>query len=226
MQTTLNYVEINPPKKEIATIIWLHGLGADGNDFVPIVPELNLPDDFPIRFIFPHAPMRSVTINNGHVMRAWFDISNLTNKPKIDHQGILESVQQVEDLILQEEKRGITSDKIILAGFSQGATIALTTGLCSKKPIGGILALSGFLPEPEKVLAIAPAINYSIPIFIAHGTEDTVLPSFLGEQTYTILQKNKYLVSWHPYPMAHTVCREELGDIATWLQKILRFNHV
>lgn len=220
MKTTLNYIEINPPKKPIGTVIWMHGLGADGNDFVPLVPQLNLPDEFPIRFVFPHAPMRPVTINNGYVMRAWFDIHNLSDKLKIDQKGIEESVRQVEELIQQEQEHGTASDRIVLAGFSQGAAMSLITGLCSQKPLAGILALSGFLPDPERILAQASPANYTVPIFLAHGTEDTVLPCFLGQQTYEILQRNKYLASWHTYKMPHSVCKEEVGDIAEWLRKV------
>lgn len=220
MKTTLDCVEIDSPQKAIGSVIWLHGLGADGNDFVPIVQELNLPSDLPLRFIFPHAPLRPVTINNGYVMRAWFDIFNMNLTQRIDDGGIADSVQHLETLIDRELQRGIPSDKIVLAGFSQGAVIALSTGLRYSKPLAGMMALSGFLPNADKVLAEASAENFTTPIFIAHGTLDPIVPFVLGQYTFDILQRSKYRVGLRNYPMPHSVCGEEIGDIAEWLRKI------
>lgn len=220
MKPTLDCIEINPPIKEIGSVIWLHGLGADGTDFVPIVSELNLPSELPLRFVFPHAPQRPVTINNGYVMRAWFDIYSINSLHRIDQEGIQQSVAHLETLIENELNRGIPSDKIILAGFSQGAVIALTTGLRYTKSLAGVLALSGYLPNAEKVFSEASAKNYTTPIFVAHGTADTIVPYVLGQQTYELLLRNKYRVNWHSYDMPHSVCEEEIGDIAEWLRII------
>lgn len=222
MKTTLDSIEINPQQKEIGTVIWLHGLGADGNDFVPLVPELNLPKDMPLRFVFPNAPHRAVTINNGYVMPAWYDIYAMGNHDRVDSEGILESTRQLEKLIEHEEKRGIPPEKVVVAGFSQGAVIALTTGLGYSKSLAGILALSGYLPDSERVLNEANAANFTTPIFVAHGTEDMVVPFAAGLNVYNALQKNKYRVSWHNYVMPHSVCGEEIGDIAEWLRKVFQ----
>lgn len=218
---SLSCVEINPSAPAVGSVIWLHGLGADGNDFVPIVPEFRLPVDLPIRFVFPHAPLRSVTLNNGYVMRAWFDIRALDKNitQGVDQKGILESVKSIEQLIEKEIQRGIPSEKIILSGFSQGSVIALITGLCYPKKLGGILALSGFLPGTEQLIAATSEANRSIPIFLAHGIEDTVIPHALGQVTYSFLKKHNYPVSWHSYRMAHSVCPDEIHDIARWLTK-------
>lgn len=213
-------IEINPPHKEIGSVIWLHGLGADGNDFSPIVSELNLPSDLPLRFIFPHAPMRPVTLNNGYVMRAWFDIYSLNKIQDTDEKGILASTRLVEDLIDREIQRGISTEKIVLAGFSQGGTIALATGLRYKKPLAGILALSTYLPNAKTIFAESSASNFTTSIFLAHGTQDSILPYALGQHLLELLQQNKYLVNWHSYFMGHSVCEKEIGDIAVWLQNI------
>lgn len=220
MKTTLESIEINPEHKPIGSVIWLHGLGADGNDFVPIVQEMDLPQDLPLRFIFPHAPLRPVTINNGYVMRAWFDIYSMSIQQQIDEAGINDSIHHLENLIAKEQQHGIPSNKIILAGFSQGAVIALSTGLRYSKPLAGMMALSGFLPLADKVLAEASAQNFTTPIFIGHGTDDAIVPYRLGQITSDVLQKNKYPVSWHSYAMQHSVSQDEIGDIANWLRRI------
>lgn len=215
-----NYIELSPDTTPKATVIWLHGLGADGADFVPIVPELHLPSSLAIRFIFPHAPIMPVTINGGYEMRAWFDIYGAKIDSKIDEAGMAGSVAIVQQLIAQEVEKGIATENIILAGFSQGAVIALQTGLCYPKPLAGILALSGYLPNAASVLQGASEANRSIPIFIAHGTEDTIVPHALGQATRMGLEQAGYAVSWHSYPMAHSVCGEEIGDISAWLQRV------
>lgn len=220
MKSTYDSIEINPPKKEIGSVIWLHGLGADGNDFVPIVQELNLPSELPLRFVFPHAPMRPVTINNGYVMRAWFDIYNLSSDLRMDHQGLSESIQLLETYIDREIERGVPIDKIVLAGFSQGAVLALSTGLRYPKTLAGMLILSGCLPNADKVFEESNPANFTTPIFIAHGTQDAVLPYSLGLKTFEVLEKNKYPTDWHSYSMGHGVCEDEIGDIAKWLMGI------
>jgi phospholipase/carboxylesterase len=220
--TSLSAIEINPNSAPIASVIWLHGLGADGNDFVPIVPELKLPADLPIRFIFPNAPEIPVTINNGYVMRAWFDIYSMKLDHRIDVERINESATSLSRLIEQEESRGIPSDKIILAGFSQGSVIAMTTALQYPKRLGGVIALSGYLPHSEKVFAQASAANRNTPIFLAHGTHDPIVPFVLGEMTRDVLNQHQYPVSWHAYPMPHSVCNEEINDIGNWLKNSLK----
>lgn len=221
MLTELNIVEITPSSPPVGTVIWLHGLGADGHDFVPIIEELHLPTDLPLRFVFPHAPLRPVTINNGYVMRAWYDVYSMAINQRVDQEGILQSVALIKDLIEKEERQhGISARHIALGGFSQGAVIALNTGLRFAKSLAGIFALSGYLPHPEKALTEAHAANYTTPVFVAHGTDDTVVPFFLGQQISAVLEKNKYLVNWHSYPMAHTVCKNEIGDFAEWLRNL------
>lgn len=216
----LSCIEINPSAQAIGTVIWLHGLGADGNDFVPIVPELHLPSSIPIRFVFPNAPLRPVTINNGYVMRAWYDITSMRIDQWIDEAGIAASVAQLNDLIEQQESVGIPSQNIILAGFSQGAVIALTAGLLCPKRLGGILALSGYFPNAEKVLANASAENRQTPIFMAHGTGDNIVPYTIGLASSDVLKRAKYPIDWHSYPMAHGVCDAEIRDIGNWVKTI------
>lgn len=213
----LSFIEVKPKTPAIGTIIWLHGLGADGNDFAPIVRELNVAERLPLHFIFPHAPMRAVTINSGYVMRAWYDIVSTNIDSHADQQGIDESVAQLQLLIENEINSGIPSEKIILAGFSQGAVIALTTGLTYADKLGGILALSGYLPNPEQALQFAAPANKHTPIFLGHGTEDNIVPHNLGEKLYTALKEHRFPVSWHSYAMSHSVCYEEIQDIAKWL---------
>lgn len=216
-QETADYIEINPEVIAKYSIIWLHGLGADGSDFVPIIPELNIPSSLAIRFIFPHAPVMPVTINQGYEMRAWYDIYGVTIAAKIDADGIAKSVAAVNQLIQREVGRGIAAENIILAGFSQGAVIALTAGLTHINKLRGIIALSGYLPLADQVLS---NLNTTTPIFIAHGTEDSVVPYVMGTATYVALKQAGLPVDWRSYPMAHSVCGEELRDISLWIQKV------
>lgn len=218
------FLQINPPTTAKRSVIWLHGLGADGSDFIPIVPELRLPESLGIRFIFPHAPIMPVTLNHGYEMRAWYDIYGLDRNAKIDTPGIAASVRRVEHLIEQEIKQGIPSDQIIVAGFSQGAVIALSTGLTFTQPLGGIIALSGYLPNAKFIIETASPANQTIPIFLAHGTEDTVVPYALGKAAYLTLEEAHYAVDWHSYVMGHSVCPQEINDISLWIKKILS-NH-
>lgn len=216
---TLANIEIPPTNGDAKqSVIWLHGLGADGSDFVSIIPELKLNADAGVRFIFPHAPVRPVTINQGFPMRAWFDIHGLTHEAKIDAQGIKEAAVLIEELIEREISRGIASQNITLAGFSQGAALALVAGLCYTKPLAGIIALSGFLPMADAVFKQASHANKKIPIFLAHGTEDTVVPYAYGKATYVALQQAGYHVDWRSYPMGHAVNAVEIGDISLWMK--------
>jgi len=219
----LNFIEIesNPGKMVKKCIIWLHGLGADGNDFASIVPELNISKDSNIRFIFPHAPIMPVTINNGYEMRAWFDILGLTVDERLDHEGIAKSSEAITQLIEFEISKGLASTDIILAGFSQGGVMALTTGLQYPKALGGILALSCFLPQGKEVIDNTSEANCRIPVFMAHGTQDALVPYPLGEAACASLKAAGHPVSWHSYPAAHTVCAEEIKDISEWLNNLL-----
>lgn len=214
-----HYIEFNPDKKPIGSVILLHGLGADGNDFVPMVSKLNLPDDLALRFIFPHAPTRPITINNGYRMRAWFDIYSLDSNHPIDHEGIIKSDQLLEQYIKKENDLSIPSANIVLAGFSQGAVIALTTGLRYVEKLAGIIALSGYLPDASKILTGASQNNKSTPIFVGHGNEDNLISVRYGEKTAQLLKKEGYPVDWHAYNMTHSMCSDEIYDIRQWLMR-------
>ncbi len=215
---SLPYVEVNPSQAHDAVVIWLHGLGDSGNGFAPIVPELHLPSDLQIRFVFPHAPIRNVTINNGMPMRAWYDIKTLDFNHRADVAGVVESAQMVEQLIEQEIAKGIPSHRILLAGFSQGGVIALHLGTRFDKPLAGILALSTYMSEPEKLSSEANPANKETAIMCAHGQQDEVVPMFLGNAAYKVLKENDYNVVWHDYLMQHNVCQQELVDISKWIQ--------
>lgn len=217
----LTAIEIETGDNPTHAIIWLHGLGADGHDFVPIVDELDLPSEKRIRFIFPHAPERPVTINGGYVMRAWYDIYHADFNHRQDESGIRESQQAIDALIIREQQRGIPTQHIFLAGFSQGGAMALQTGLRQAQPLGGIIALSCYLPLAETLATEASPSNVSIPILMTHGITDPVIPI-----AYAIASKDKllaahYQVDWHQYPMAHTVCSPEIADITYWLQRLV-----
>lgn len=222
MPSTLSCIEINPECKSLGSVIWLHGLGADGNDFVPIVSEFKLAETCPLRFVFPNAPMIPVTLNYGYVMRAWYDIFSLDKIGPIDEKGILQSVENLKALIEKEEQAGIPTESIVLAGFSQGAVIALITALTFSKPLAGVIALSGYFPLSEKILQQASPTNHSTPIFVAHGREDSVIPFTQGLMIYSLLTKHHYPVTFHEYAMAHSVCVEEINDIAKWLEGVFK----
>lgn len=218
----LPFVEVNPENKIKATVIWLHGLGDSGNGFSPIVPDLKLPDELGIRFVFPHAPTRPVTINNGMSMRAWYDITSLDFNNRADSQGVKESSDLVAALIEQEIARGIPANKIVLAGFSQGGVIALNLGTRYEKSLAGIMSMSSYMNEPETLNDEAHAANKNTPIFVAHGTDDDVVPIFMGNTAFKVLESNGYKVTWHEYAMQHNVCMQQLNDISTWLQETLK----
>ena len=215
-------IELETAPNPTASVIWLHGLGADGNDFVPIVPELRLPVSVHVRFVFPHAPVRAVTINNGMRMRAWYDISaaDLTNRA--DLAGVRESQAQLEALIERENARGMPSERIVLAGFSQGGAIALYTGLRHHERLAGIMALSTYLIATDKLATEASAANRNVPIFMAHGTADPVVRFEWGEASRRVLDAAGYPIDWHSYRMEHSVCLEEIQAIGAWLTKVLR----
>ena len=225
MEKILETIEIETGKNPSASVIWMHGLGADGNDFVPIVNELALDRTPAIRFVFPHAPMRPVTINNGYVMRAWYDVSfgDLEGQSRLaDERGVRESQAHITALIEREARRGVAAQDIVLAGFSQGGAIALQTGLRHPQKLAGVMALSAYLPLAESLLQEAAPANKTTPIFMAHGTYDPVVPLMMGAGSMTLLTGLGYAVEWRQYPMPHSVCPEEIQDIGAWLQKILK----
>ena len=221
----LETIEIETGPRPAASVIWMHGLGADGNDFVPIVRELDLTGTPPIRFVFPHAPMRPVTINNGFVMRAWYDVSldDLEGRSRrADENGVRNSQEAIARLIEREIGRGIASRHIVLAGFSQGGAIALQTGLRYPRELAGIMALSTYVPLAETLPREAASANLRAPIFMAHGTHDPLVPYAMGSGSRELLGKLGYEVEWHDYPMQHAVCLEEVRDISAWLRRVLR----
>ena len=209
-------VEINSGPNPRTSVIWLHGLGADGHDFEPIVPELEL--DQPVRFVFPHAPVRPVTINQGMRMRAWYDILQFGPGPE-DETGVRASQQLVEEMIAAEKARGI--GKIVLAGFSQGGAIVLQTALRHSERLAGVLALSTYLPLHRTLETERSAANREVPIFMAHGQYDDVIPLQRAEQSKQLLERLGYKVQWRTYPMPHSVCPEEIADISAFLRQIL-----
>lgn len=198
-------------------VIWLHGLGADGNDFVPIVHELLDPAWPALRFVFPHAPLRPITINGGMTMRAWYDISGLEIAQRQDEAGIRASIGLLDELIAREVARGVPTRNIFLAGFSQGGAIVLSGGIRYREALGGIIALSTYLPMAEKTDAEASAANRATRIFMAHGTLDPTISHALGQMSCEYLKQRGYAVDWHTYPMAHQVCAEEIVDLRRWL---------
>src|SRR5690348_2043450 len=221
MTELLPTVELETGATPTARVIWLHGLGADGRDFESIVPELKLPPTLPLRFIFPHAPVRPVTLNNGYPMRAWFDIVKIGLHQPRDLAGMEASRAAVEALIARENGRGIATDRIVLAGFSQGGAVALYTGLQHSAKLAGIMALSTYLPVGEG-MDVDVGVNRATPIFYGHGTQDSVVPIQLGEHTRNWLTREGCAVTWHTYPMPHSVSMEELIHIRAWLISVLR----
>jgi phospholipase/carboxylesterase len=220
----LDAIQIETGKNPHASVVWMHGLGADGNDFVPIVHELDLQGAPDIRFIFPHAPARPVSINNGYVMRAWYDVKwgDLEGRSKqADESGVRASQQMIVQLVERECARGIPAERIVLAGFSQGGAMALQTGLRFPRKLAGIMALSCYLPLSESFAAEAHSENRQTPIFMAHGVQDGVIALEMATLSRDILRQHGYDVEWHDYPMAHSVCLEEIADIGAWLRRVL-----
>ena len=213
-------VEHNPTQKKIdRAVIWLHGLGASGHDFEPVVPQLGLADDMAVRFIFPHAPQRAVTVNGGMVMPAWYDILEMSLERKIDIAQIEESSQQIKNLISREIERGVLPEHIVIAGFSQGGAVAYHVALGYSQRLAGLLALSTYLATNDSINY--SAANKDMPILIEHGTHDPVVPIVLSEQAQQVLSAKGYSVTYHTYPMAHQVCMPQIQNIGNWLNKVL-----
>lgn len=204
-----------------ASVIWLHGLGADGHDFEPMVAELDLPSNHGIRFVFPHAPVRPITINRGMAMRGWYDVAENDLTRREDEAGIRDSARVLSEHIAGQGALGIDSRRIVVAGFSQGGAVALFAGLRHHEPLGGILALSTYLPLPMTLPAEASPANGSVPIFMAHGSFDPIIPAHQGEASARLLKASGYRVEWRSYPMPHSVCEEEVADISRWLRQRL-----
>ena len=214
-------VEITTGPNPSHTILWLHGLGADGNDFVPIVQALGLEKNISIRFIFPHAPMQPVSINGGWMMRAWYDIKHNDLNWQEDETGLKNSQQAIAALLVHENQRGIPPEHIVLAGFSQGGATALQTGLRYPHKLAGIMVLSGYLPLAHLIEQESHPANANTPIFMAHGSNDPIVPIQLAKNSREILSQHHHPVDWHEYPMEHSVCDHEITDISQWLAKNL-----
>ena len=215
----LSCIEIEPEMKADASIIWLHGLGATNNDFVPVVPELQLPENLALRFVFPQAPSIPVTINGGMVMPAWYDILSMDIDRKIDVAQIKQSSESIKALIDRERTRGIASSRIVLAGFSQGGAVVYETALSYPEPLAGLLTLSTYFATHDSV-AINPS-NEKLPVMICHGSHDPVVPELLGHQAEESLRKKGFHPEYHSYPMQHEVCYPQIRDISEWLQALL-----
>jgi phospholipase/carboxylesterase len=218
----LEAIEVETAPGPRAAVIWMHGLGADGHDFEPIVPELGVPRIFPVRFVFPHAPMRPVTINAGMIMRAWYDVANERGARREDEPGVRASQQAIQALIDREKQRGLLAGDIVLAGFSQGGAMALQTGLRHPERLAGLLVLSSFLPLPHLLAAEVSAANRDVPIFMAHGTHDPMIPLDRARESRDRLLALGYRVEWHEYPMPHAVSADEIRDVSAWLRRVLR----
>jgi phospholipase/carboxylesterase len=218
LSVPLPTVEINPEIAPVAVVIWLHGLGADGHDFEPIVPELRLPANLPVRFVFPHAPEMPVSAFGGQRARAWFDFDP---DGGADLPGLKKSVWQICDLIQNEIDSGTPAERILLAGFSQGGVLAFETALYYPKRLAGILALSTFIANSESLGSGKAQVNAQIPILMCHGQQDMVLPMAMGKSAFTTLKSTGYRVEWCEYPMGHEVCLEEIQEISRWLQSVL-----
>jgi phospholipase/carboxylesterase len=209
-------VEVLTAEDPVGSVIWLHGLGADGHDFEPIVPELQL--SVPLRFVFPHAPVRPVTINGGMSMRAWYDIVSFDAEGRADADGVRASTALLEALIEREVARGIPAERIVIAGFSQGGAIAINAAMHARRKLAGLMALSTYIAVPGA--AVDGAGHRDLPVFMAHGTFDPVLPLAWGRSSAEHLRASGYEVEWHEYPMAHAVCMEEIRDIRAWLLSV------
>ena len=217
--TYLPCVEIEPTQQADSAVIWLHGLGADGHDFASLVPQLDFPKKISTRFIFPHAPSMPVTINGGYVMPAWYDILEMTIDRKVDVMQLEKSAAEVVKLIAREKERGVTSDRIVLAGFSQGGAVVYQAALSHPEPLGGLLVLSSYFATQETLQA--HSANQQLPILIQHGTQDNVVPEALGRRAFQLLRERGYRVDYQKYPMAHTLCVPQLDDINRWFGRVL-----
>ena len=217
----LETVELEPSSTAQAAVVWMHGLGADGHDFESLVPELQLPPSLAVRFVFPHAPVRPVTINGGHRMRAWYDVAGFDRRAAQDERGIRESAEAIGALVKRERERGIAASRILVAGFSQGGAMALFTALRWPERLGAIVALSTYLPLADTLRDELHPANAGVPIFMAHGQLDAVLPQSLGEASRDALRVLGCTVDWHSYPMPHSVCLEEIADLRRFLLSVL-----
>ena len=219
MDELLPAIEVETTAAPRFSVIWMHGLGADGSDFEPVVPELGLADGSGVRFIFPHAPHIPVTCNGGYVMPAWYDIISLDSANRsVDEAGIIQSRQAIRRLIARENQRGVPCSRVFLAGFSQGGAVAYTTALTHPEPLAGLIALSTYIPTPKIIEAEATAANQALAVFAAHGTEDDVVAPELGIRAKDFLSLRGYRIEWHEYAMPHAVCLEEIKDIGHWLR--------
>jgi phospholipase/carboxylesterase len=219
--TLLDCVEHETGQQPTHSVIWLHGLGADGHDFAPIVPELRLPASLAVRFVFPHASIQPVTINGGMAMRSWYDILTPNLVKREDEVGIRVSEQAVQALIARENARGVPSSRIVLAGFSQGCAMTLHTGIRFREKLAGLMGLSGYLPLIDMAAQERHPANANTPIFLAHGTHDPVVTLERAEASRAKLVDLGYVVQWHTYPMPHSVCAQEIDDISNFLQSVL-----
>jgi len=217
----LETIEVETAAKPNAAVIWLHGLGADGHDFEPIVPEIVRRGERAWRFVFPHAPVRPVTINGGMSMRAWYDIKGLDRQAAEDAVGFRDTDALVRQLIAQEGKRGIAAHRVVLAGFSQGGAVSLYTSVRFAETLAGVMALSCYFPRPDSFIAERAPANNATPIFMAHGQGDPVIALSMGVQSRNFLKAQGYAVEWHEYPMAHAVCAAEVADIREFLFRVL-----
>ena len=217
----LETVTVETAANPVCSIIWMHGLGADGHDFEPLVPELALSGMPAMRFVFPHAPVRPVTINNGYQMRAWYDISAIDRRAREDGAGIATSAAQIGALIRAENARGVATNRIVLAGFSQGGAMALHIATRHPEKFAGVIALSCYLPLAREFATDRSAANFTTPICMAHGTQDPVVPIALGEESRRILEGTGFRVEWHAYPMPHSLCEQEVADIRDYLGRVL-----
>lgn len=214
----LEAIEIETASNPRASIIWLHGLGADGNDFAPLADEIELPVS--VRYVFPHAPMMPVSINGGYVMRAWYDIVDAAIRRE-DEDGVRASQYRVEQLLAREKSRGIAASRTVLAGFSQGGAIALQAGLRQGERLAGIMALSTYVPLADRLAKEANPVNRGLPIFMAHGTADPMITHARAEASRDLLRQQAHAVEWHEYRMQHAVCPQEIADIGVWLRRVL-----
>jgi phospholipase/carboxylesterase len=214
-------IEVERGENATASVVWLHGLGADGHDFLPVADELDLPETLAVRFVFPHAPMQPVTINQGMVMRAWYDVYGLDGVRREDEAGVRASQRLVEALLARERARGIVAGRIVLAGFSQGGAIALQAGLRHPERLAGIMALSTYLPLAGTLAAEAHPAGREVPIFMAHGIHDPMIPLARAARSRDLLREQGYQVEWREYAMPHSVCLEEIADIGAWLTTVL-----
>lgn len=214
-------IEIETGKNPNASIIWLHGLGADGHDFEAVIPELKLPTSLAARFIFPHAPMRPITINGGMAMRAWYDISQSDDGFSENNEHIRDASQHIRTLIHREQERGIATSRIIVAGFSQGGAVALYTGLSFEQPLAGIMALSTYVPMINSFETWVSVSARKVPVFQAHGVHDSMISIHRAEKSRNTMNQNGVSVEWHSYTMEHSLCAEEVHDISRWIIKIL-----